>query len=236
MKSNPKLILAVGMIALAPWLISATDTRGISENSTVVSIVGKGYGDRLPPILTIRTGVETFNTDASRAMSENSRVIERLRAELRRSGISSEDVRSSNLQLSPGKKYVRGGDDIEGFNVNHSLTIVFRDVNKSGAVVDALVDAGAKSVSGPDFSHEVEGSVDQKTRLAAIRDANQQAHFYAKALGLRVKRVVTIRDGGSYASTSPALRTMNVEGPGTSIAVGRDVVRASVIADYELVR
>ena len=236
MKPNPKMVLAVGLVVLAPWLISATGDRGVSENSTVVTITGKGYGDRLPPLLTVQTGVETFNTNASRAMSENASTIERLRNELRRAGVSSDDVRSSNLQLSPGRKDAEGGDSIKGFNVDHRLTIVFRDVNKTGAVLDALVNAGAKSISGPQFSYEVEGKEDQNARLAAIRDANLQANFYAKALGLRVKRAITIRDGGSYASNNPALRTSYESSPGTSVAIGRDVVRATVMADYELVR
>lgn len=236
MQSTPKLVLALGLVALAPWLISASSDRGISENSTVVTITGKGYGNRLPPLLTVRTGVQTFNRNAGRAMAENARTIDRLRAELRRAGVSPDDVRSSNLQLSPDREHVDGGDSIKGFTVNHSLTIVFRDVNKSGAVLDALVDAGAKSISGPEFSHEVEGNVDQMSRLAAIRDANVQANFYAKALGLRVKRVITIRDGGSYASNNPRLITANEASPGTSIAIGRDVVRAAVLADYELVK
>jgi uncharacterized protein YggE len=145
-------------------------------------------------------------------------------------------VRTGQLNLSPGSRNddSTSGRSIKGYRVTHMLTIVFRDVAKTGAVMDTLVAAGANQIGGPRFSSEARPEAQGPARLAAIRDADQRAQFYAKALGMKVKRVVTMRDGGFYASPQPMMRVDVADG--TQVAPGLDQVQVTVVAQYELTR
>ncbi len=236
---NRTLIWALGAAATAPWIIGAAgynDAR--TDNNTVVAITGMGTSEQKVQLITISAGVENFGTDASDAMEENAGAMTRLRDELRRSGIDPKDVRSSNMSLSKGSKHDDSRDKtVEGFNVRHQLSVVFRDVSKVGAVMDALAKAGATQINGPSFSWEPSEAASRVARAAAIRDANQRAQFYAQNLGLKIKRVITMSDSGGYASGQalPAAR-MDAAPSGTSIDLGQDVVRVSVSGQYELVK
>jgi len=225
--------IAIAAVAVAPLLIAASSESTVSDNSTRVMINGLGGAPQKTRLLTMTAGVISFDTDPESAWRDNSDAIARLRARLGRYGIKDEDIRTTNLNLSPRTKY-EDHRETSGFEVNHNLTIVFRDIDRTGAVLDALVDAGAKSISGPRFSWEAGEPALAVARSKAIADANQRAQFYARALGLRVRRVVTMRDGGGYASGQPTAAMAYSRG--TEIAPGEDTVRLSVYGEYELVR
>ena len=230
------LTIVLGVAAIAPWIIGAAALVDRPENNTIVSIVGTGVTRQQAQLITISAGVTSFGTDASGAMRQNSNAMARIRAELRRNGIDPKDIRTQGMQLSPGSRY-ENHEETKGFNVNHSLSVVFRDIDKSGAVLDTLVAAGANQINGPRFSAEADEHVAEIARTAAIRDADQRAHYYARNLGLRVKRVITMRDSSGYASSQAvAMMRADVARPGTEISEGQDVVRVSVSAEYELVK
>jgi hypothetical protein len=226
--------IAVAAVAVAPLLIAASSESAVADNSTRVMINGLGDAPQKTRLLTMTAGVISFDTDPESAWRDNADAIARLRGRLSRYGIKDEDIRTTSLNLSPRTKYENHQETV-GFEVTHNLTIVFRDINRTGVVLDALVDAGAKSISGPRFSWEAGEPALAVARAKAIADANQRAQFYAKALGLRVRRVVSMRDGGGYASGQPGLPAMAYS-RGTEIAPGEDTVRLSVYGEYELVR
>lgn len=236
-RQSAKVVGAIAVVAIAPWIIASSASSEIDSNATRVMITGIGAAQQNTRLITMQAGVTSFATSAKRAWEDNAGAMEDLRAELRRYGIEEKDVRTTGLSLSPETEYENGKRQIKGFNVRHSLTVVFRDIDRTGAVLDALVEAGAKEIHGPSFSWEAGDQALAVARADAIRDANDRAHFYAKALGLRVKRVVTMHDGGGYASGQPAaIRTYNEESGGTKVSEGEDTVRVSIRGEYELVR
>lgn len=233
---NHKLFAALAAVAVAPWIVAAS-IDAAKEQGTTIDIVGVGQAPQDVQLLTMRAGVTSFATRASRAVADNARTMTAIRKVLARHGIDPKDVRTGQLRMNPSSRR----DDrpeaptIKGFEVQHDLSIIFRDVAKTGLVMDTLVDAGATHISGPSFSWEATLEAQQPARLAAIRDAEQRAQFYAKALGMKVKRVVSMRDGGGYASPQPyAARVATNES--TEILPGSERVQVSVIAQYELAR
>lgn len=222
-------------IAIAPWLIAASIEAATQEDdNTRIDIVGTGNAPQEAQLLTMRAGVTSFATSASRAVADNANAMAAIRRQLARHGIDAKDVRTGDLSLQP-TSHDQHGESIKGFQVRHNLTIVFRDIAKTGAVMDTLVNAGANQISGPSFSREATPEALEPARLAAIRDADQRAQFYAKALGMKVKRVVTMRDGGGYASPEPMMARVAAD-EATQVSPGVDRVQVSVIAQYELTR
>jgi len=231
-----KLIPVLAAVAVAPWLIAASIEATSGEDAnTRVDIVGYGTAPQAVKLLTMQAGVTAFATSASKAVADNAATMDMIRRQLVRQGIDPKDVRTGTLSLGPSTKRRDSGPSIDGFEVRHTLSITFRDVAKTGAVMDVLVAAGANQISGPSFSNQSTPEAEAPARLAAIRDAEQRAQFYAKTLGMKVKRVVTMRDGGGYASPQPAM-AFEVSQQGTQVSPGLDVVRVSVIAQYELTR
>lgn len=234
MEVPSKYLAALGLLAVSPWLIASASQDRVNDNSTMVSITGQGTAQQDTQLAIMQAGVTSFATSPGRAWRQNYESMADLRSELRRQGIPDKDVRTTSLALSERTKNEHG-DEIKGFEVRHNVTIVFRDIDRTGAVLDALVEAGANQVMGPSFSWEANDRAQQLARVAAIRDANQRAQFYARSLGLRVRRVVSIRDGSGYASAQP-VPALRYEGGGTQFSPGQDTVRVAISGEYELVR
>lgn len=231
---NPKLLAAIAGVALAPWLISAgVEAASGEDNYTRVNITGVGAAPQPVQLLTMQAGVSNFASTASRAIADNARTMASIRAELGRHGIDPKDVRTGDLSLNPASSDEHGRQ-ARGFRVTHNVTIVFRDVDKTGAVMDTLVEAGANQINGPRFSYEATPEAQAPARLAAVRDAEQRAQFYARTLGMKIRRVISIQDSNGHASPQPALR-FEVDS-GTKISPGNGQVQVTVNAQYELMR
>ena len=232
-KRNTQIVAVLAVLAAAPWIMATSGHGPVGEDSTVVTIVGSGRAEQSARLITVRAGVTAFSKTASRAMQDTNDVMAGLRSELRRHGIEAKDIRTTSLNLGRGTRRI-DGRDVEGFNASHMLTVVFRDIGKSGAVIDALVDAGANQIQGPSFSMEPGDAALETARIAAIRDANLRADFFAKRLGMKIRRIVRMNEGHAYASGQPAASYRAAAG--TEIDPGEDVVRASVYGEYELVK
>lgn len=235
MHNNRRILLGLGLLAAAPWLLGAAgDGSSIEERRTVVTVTGRAEQPRQPPFVVLAAGVGSEASTASGAMHANARIIARLRNVLGRMNIRPQDIRSSRLSLSPR----RDRDDqtrIVGFTANHRLSVVFRDIEQSGAVIDLLVDAGATDIEGPQVSWwRGNERANPRARHAAIVDANNQANAYARSLGLRVRRVLKMSDGGGHVSSTAAASIQHRAG--TEIMPGEEVMHTTVNAEYELVR
>lgn len=231
-KRSTQIVAVLAIFAAAPWIMATTGDSRVGEDSTIVTIAGEGESAQSTRLITVQAGVETFGRTAAGAMRDNSGVMKDLRSELGRLGVDPKDIRTTRLSLQQG--YERPEGKRKGFDVSHTLTIVFRDIDKSGAILDALVNAGANQIQGPNFSWQASDEALQTARVAAIRDADQRASFFAKALGLKIRRIVTMRDGGGHASGQPSMAAARAAG--TQIDPGQDIVRASVYGEYEMVR
>lgn len=232
-KRSTQIIAVLAVLAAAPWIMATSGHGSVGDDSTVVTIIGSGRAEQSARLITVQAGVSAFSTTASRAMQDTNDVMAELRSELGRHGIEAKDIRTTRLDLGRGSRRI-DGRDVEGFNASHMLTVVFRDIGKSGAVIDALVEAGANQIQGPSFSTEPGDAAVEIARAAAIRDANLRADFFAKRLGMKVRRIVRMNDGYAYASGQPAAAM--AARAGTEISPGEDVVRAQVYGEYELVK
>lgn len=73
-----------------------------------------------------------------------------------------------------------------------------RDLTKIGDLLDAVVNAGANSISGISFDVEDKTAALAEARQAAVADAQKQAAELAKAAGVTLGEITNI---STYAST-----------------------------------
>jgi uncharacterized protein YggE len=233
---NRKTII-ISMAVISPVLIGAVASDDdIGRNSTRLSLNGVGIDTEPVKMFYVRAGVENFSTNPSDAVSENATKMAQLRRRLASYGVSEKDFATSNFSFRPGRQdQPRGEDDLKGFEVHHSLTVAFRRPEKTGPILDALVKAGATNIDGPNMSWEASPEASARARADAIRDAMDKANIYAKALGMRVKRIVSINDGSGYRSRrAPAMMAFDVAP--TRIDPGQADVTVSVNAVFELAK
>ena len=194
-----KSIAALGlMLAAAPALAQTSPLPVQTISGTVLEVTAEGESKRVPDLATITAGVVTQAADAAAAMRENATRMDRVITALKRAGIADKDVRTASISLQPQYRYAENQPPvITGYQASNTVTVKFRDIAKSGGVLDALVATGANQINGPDLGLDDPAAAMDEARLDAMAKARARAELYARAAGLKVKRILSISETGS---------------------------------------
>jgi len=230
------LLLASGAFAQAA---AAQTSAAYALEGTRLDVVATGEVTRVPDIARINAGVVTQAPTATAAIEQNARRMTAVRAALRRAGIADRDIQTSNVSLNPDYRYVENqSPQLVGYRAGNEVTVRFRDIANTGRILDALVAQGANQINGPMLGLDKPEAALDEARTAALRTAQARAELYARALGKRVRRVLSVSEAGQGYSPMP--RPMLAEGRGaadmaqTKIDPGEQTVSISLTVSYEL--
>ena len=230
------LALAATMAALP--LTAMADVTGPTITGTRLDIVARGAVTRVPDVAVINAGVVTQSVDAKSAMSGNAAAMASVLAALRKAGVAERDMTTAQIGLTAQYRYAENRPPVvTGYQASNSITVRFRDITKSGAILDALVAAGANQINGPTLAIDKPESALDEARVNAIKTARTRADLYAKAAGLTVKRIVTISESSDMTGPMPIMvsRSMAVSAaPKTEVVPGEQEVGVSVSVTFEL--
>ena len=129
---------------------------------------------------------------------------------------------------------------IVGYQASNTVNVKVRDLSKLGKVLDAFVEQGANQINGPSFEVDKPDEAYDEARVAAIRKAQARAQTYADALGLKVRRIISIGEGGaSFPRPMPMLRAMAADAgfaKETAISPGESTLSVNIEVVFELGR
>ena len=186
---------------------AAQTVSPILPDGTLLDVSAEGRTTRVPDIATIRSGVVSQGATAAAALADNAARMARVLAAVKRAGVQPRDVQTSNVSLSPQYRYADGKPPVvTGYQATNSLSIRFRDIAASGAILDALVAEGANQIEGPNLSIDEPDVALDEARADAVKRARARAELYARAAGLTVARIVSISEGAQNDGGSPPPR------------------------------
>ncbi len=238
------LLLAVALTLWMPMTASAqpqtASAYAIPGDGTLLSVSVSADAKRVPDVATISTGVVTQAADANAAMRANAAQMDKVMAAIRAAGIGERDIQTSGINLNPNYRYAENQPPaIIGYQASNTVNVKVRDLSKLGKVLDTFVAQGANQVNGPNFEVDKPDEAYDEARIAAIKKAQAHARTYADALGLKVRRMVSISEGGaSFPRPMPMLRAMAADSmqKETSVAPGESTLSVSIDVVFELGR
>ena|SRR5690606_16863111 len=236
------LILALGFAAAASAATAhAQPADGVlaSPDGTLLTIAASAEARRVPDIATLSAGVVSQAADAQAAMQANARQMEGVMAALREAGIAERDIRTTGVNLHPQYRHSEDSAPlITGYQASNTVEVTVRDIARIGPTIDALVASGANHVNGPSFSIDEPGEARDEARRQALDEARQRASMYADALGLRVRRIVSISEGRQGGPVYPLgmARMEMASAADTPVPPGENVVGADLEIVFELGR
>jgi len=203
------LAVALSLPAAAQEAPARTVEPLVPASGAVLEVSTRGVVRRVPDLATVRAGVTTQAATAAAAMADNAERTARVLAALRRAGVASRDLSTATVQLQPQYRYGENvAPAITGYQAVNSVSVRFRDVARAGAVLDALVAAGANQIDGPRLSFDQPEAALDEARTEAVARARARADLYARAAGLKVERIVSITEAGQDDGGSPDPRPM----------------------------
>jgi uncharacterized protein YggE len=230
---------------LAMMLATAAPAAGLAQPAAPppplvsglrLDVVATGEVSRTPDLVAIMAGVVTRAPQAEAALRDNSARMERVRAALRRAGIQPRDVQTGNISLSQDyERQETGRPQPSGYVASNQLNVRFRDVRRAGAIIDALVAEGVNSVNGPSFGIEDREGALNEARTRALTVARARAELYARSLGTRVRRIVSVSESGQPGMIMGEARAMRQSADAsTEVEPGEQVVATSLTVTFEL--
>lgn len=206
---------------------------------TRLDIVATGESRRVPDIAVVTAGVVTQAPSASAALTDNNRQMQAVFRALDAAGIEERDIQTSSISLNARYDYSdRSEPRLLGYTASNQLTVRFREIERAGTIIDALVGQGVNQINGPSLQIDAPEAAMDEARRDAITKARQRAELYAAAAGMRVVRIVAISEAG--AARPPVVmagRAMMMDAEQSAplqIAAGEQRLTASVSVTFEL--
>ncbi|HZF98847.1 MAG TPA: SIMPL domain-containing protein [Pseudoxanthomonas sp.] len=190
------LSLALGTAAMSAQAQNSTGYT-MPTDGTLLSVAASAEASSVPDVATLSAGVVTQASDGNTAMRQNAEQMVKVLAAIKAAGIAEKDVQTSGVNLNPQYRYAENeAPKITGYQASNTVSLKVRDIARLGQVLDALAAQGGNQINGPSFEIDKPDPVFDQARLAALKKAQARADTYANALGLRVRRIVSISEGG----------------------------------------
>lgn len=196
-KSIKTVVVMLLVVAVTAVLAACTPTGSTQAPTATggITVVGQGEAFGTPDKATVQVGVEVFAPVVSEATSQNEQTIARIMAALSDLNIPSEDVQTTNYSLWAEQIYGdRGPEGIAGYRVTNQVNVTIRDINQVSSVLSAVIDAGANSIYGIQFSVADPAGLEEEARAAAVADARARAESLAGLANVQLGDVTVISE------------------------------------------
>lgn len=235
-------IAFVTTLALAACGHPRPDARGVDHDETLLTVTASGRADTRPDEAHLQLGVQSQAPSAGEASRLNREKMSRVAAALAKLNVKPEDLQTRNLSLSR----IDYGKERGQFRAYNVIDVKMHDMSKVGDAVTGVTEAGANVMSGPNLQVSDREAASKSAYAAAYRAARSRAEAYAGAAGLKIGRVLAIRDGGESNIVAMDAANFAVEQaaapppvsppPPAPFSPGRNTTEVQVRVDFALTR
>ena len=202
------VVLAASLVACTAVQAAppATATPLQDEPPRAITVVGMGKVSLVPDIARIHVGAEVRADTVAEAKAEVDRQIAAIMAALSALGVQPKDIQTNqysiHYQQEPTPMMGEAAEETrrDGYRVSNMLQVTVRDVERAGAVLDAVVEAGANQVYGVSFTVSDEAEWESQAREKAVADAVVRAGELAELTDLELGEVLSVSEviGGMW--------------------------------------
>ncbi len=158
-----------------------------------------------PDIARISAGVTTEALSATDAARQNATAMRAVVDALREIGIAERDIQTSRITLSPRYDYEQTSrrQEFRGYQASNRVSVRLREIERVSSVLDALIEAGATDLSGPDWSIQDPVPHQIQARAQAMRSAAERAREMAALAGYNNARLLQVSEGLAFDRPVP---------------------------------
>jgi len=210
----------------------AAQSLAVPPRPPSVQATGEAIIQAKPDQARLDIGVVTQAPTAQAAAAQNATqtqaTLDKLKAVVGASG----QVRTMFYSLTPNYQYSREGGKptINGYTANNSVEVTVHDLGALSKIIDAVSQAGANNIQGPQFTLKNDAPVRAQALRQAVEQARMNAEAMAGAMGMKLGKVILVEQGTPeiirpLARAAPAALAA---APPTPIEPGNVEVRATV--------
>ena len=207
--------------------------QGQDKNS--VSVSATGTVKVTPDVAYTTVGVVTQKKKMQDAQSANKELMNAVAEALKKAGLADDDIRTTEYSVQPVYNYSGNTSAISSFEVNNTVELTIRNIDKVGEILDAAAAAGANTSYSVSFDLLDKSKAYNQALTSAMESARSKADTLASAGKFSIISVLNVSEG--YTST-PVYReyatASETSDKATYISTGDMDVTATVSVSYEI--
>jgi len=229
----------LALFFVLPVFLAAAPAALAENQQARLDLSATGSVSVVPDQAHVSSGVVTRADTAAAALRANSQAMTRVFAELRRAGVAERDMQTRQLTVTPVYTQPdRGSNEtarLTGYEARNNVMALIRDLDRTGPVIDALMNAGANQLEGIRFGYSREDEARNQARRAAVEELHARRDLYSEAAGFRIVRLVSFTESGGYRPESGMYAmSMRADSSSTPVAAGEMTIEVTVNAGWEI--
>ncbi|HEY3302939.1 MAG TPA: SIMPL domain-containing protein [Candidatus Binatia bacterium] len=232
-------IIALALATFLPAVAYAQHHDHHKPMAPSVTVTGEGLVTMEPDLAEIEVGVVTEAKTAPLAGKENAAKLARVIVEVKKLLGSGDEVKTIGYSLTPNYRYPKEGGkpEITGYTATNIIRVRTGALPGVGSLIDAATQSGANRIQRLAFTLKDEDAARREALRNATAKAKSKAEDMARALGLKIARVLSLNEGEqAFRPVMQELRAgvAGMQAAPTPVESGTIQVRASVTLTAEL--
>lgn len=227
--------------------------------ANTITVSGTGEVFSIPDTGSFSFSVNEEGKTVKEAQEKSSKKMNAILDALKEMGIEDKDVKTIGYNSGPKYEWRQascptsydvdmpvycppGKSVLMGYEVNQTISVKVRKTEEAGDVLTKVGSLGATNISGLDFVVDDTDAAKAEARELAITNAKEKAKTLAKALDIKLVRIVSFNDSSDYPPMYYAMDSMSsVKAMGAGEAavsprlpVGENKTVSNVTITYEV--
>lgn len=238
-----KIYLLAAIILISSFNEEAN--AAVPKTKDILTVSGVGEVNAKPDIAYLSFGIETNSETAKVAQKQNNQIANEIFKVVKsKFGVGEKDLQTNNFSVypqydnsfkGPGKR------KIQFYRVSNTVIVKFRNLEKVGDLLDAVMSAGANRVDSVNFGSEKSREYEVAALTEAMEYAHKKASVIAKAAGRNLGKVLVVQQGSQFQPQAPIaagrfkMEAMSIAADSSvPMASGELTFSSSVYVEYEL--
>lgn len=230
----------IGIVPTSNYKVLAAENATSAAAARTINVNGDGEVNATPDIAYVSLGVTTEKGSVGEAQKNNSTTMNTIIDAVKKSGVASEDIKTSNYSISPKYNYDEktGISTIIGYTVTSTLSVTVKNITSVGSIIDTAVANGANNSNGVTFGVSDYGKYYNIALTNAITNAKAKAQVMASCIDVKLNLPTKLVENSSgVPSEYPVFYNMSLKSTSaeksTAIEAGTYKIKANVSLVYE---
>jgi uncharacterized protein YggE len=161
-----------------------------------ISVSGSGSAFGAPDVAVLQMGVSVLKPSVKEAREEAASAMQDVLDSMKDNGIDDDDIQTTHFSVYAEYDYRNDRQELRGFRVTNIVTAKLRDIDKTGDVLDDVIEAGGDLVEVQSVSFTIDDpdELRKEARAEAVDDARQKAETLADLVGVKLGKPLAISE------------------------------------------
>lgn len=190
---------SLATVALFTSLLSAQPAPSEREARPFIRTTAEATVTAKPDRAMIQIGVTTQAQTAQAAGAQNAARLDQVLGQLKSAAGPAAEIKTLSYALEPDYRYPKPGGqpELAGYTARNVVQVTTSDLDAAGKIIDLATQSGANNIERLLFTLKNDEAARGEVLREATAKARANAEAIARALGVKITRVLSAEGGGT---------------------------------------